>query len=146
MSKILTRLLKPFRERESVEDLATIVDDPNAIRVIASWARIEKKWKKPRSRKPRARLELWWYLWKGVTFDRAALASAAKVTEQAAHALLRTCANARVIYPDGTLSEHAKTLIADHVANRMPGKRRGRPPGVRDSSKRKRKPATKKKK
>lgn len=143
MATALTKDLAKFRKLESLEDLATVVDDANAIRLIASWPRIEIAWKKPRTQRPRASAPLWWWLWKGVSFDRAALASAAKVSEQAAHALVRMCASARVIYPDGSVSNDARKLISTHVETRMPGKRRGRPVGAKDAKKRKRKPKVK---
>ena len=139
----LTSLLSGFRKLEKREDLAGVVDDPVGIRFLAAWRRQVPTWKRSRAKQPTEIGLLWLWLWAGVRYDRDALAIAAKVNESTAELYLRSCVSARIVYPDGSISKPAERLIAAHVKNRFPGNRRGRPPGVKDSSKRERKPAAK---
>ena len=135
----IEELLKGYRKLEKREDLAGVVDDPVGIRFLAAWRRQVPSWKKPRAKQPTEIGLLWLWLWSGVRYDREELAIAAKVNESAAELYLRACVSARIVYPDGTISKPATRLIAAHVTNRFPGKRRGRPLGVKDSIKRERK-------
>ncbi|HEU02539.1 hypothetical protein LCGC14_0678550 [marine sediment metagenome] len=139
----LEQLLKGYRRLEKREDLAGVVDDPTGIRFLAAWRRQVPTWKRSRAKQPTEIGLLWVWVWAGVRYDREALAIAAKVNESTAELYLRSCVSARIVYPDGSISKPAERLIAAHVKNRFPGTRRGRPPGVKDSSKRTRTPATK---
>ncbi len=139
----LGQLLAGFRKLEKREDLAGVVDDPVAIRFLAAWQRQVPTWKRSRAKQPTELGLLWVWVWAGVRYDRAALGIAAKINESTAELYLRSCVSARIVYPDGTISTPAKRLIAAHVKNRFPGARRGRPPGVKDSSKRTRAAAPK---
>ncbi len=139
----LEQLLKGFRKLEKREDLAGVVDDPTAIRFLAAWRRQVPTWRRSRAKQPTEIGLLWMWVWSGVRYDREAIANAAKVNESTAELYLRSCVSARIVYPDGSISKPAERLIAAHVKNRFPGTRRGRPPGVKDSSKRERKPAPK---
>ncbi len=139
----LDELLKGYRRLEKREDLAGVVDDPTAIRLLAAWRRQVPTWRMSRATQPTELGLLWIWIWAGVRYDREALAIAAKVNESTAELYLRSCVSARIVYPDGSISKPAERLIAAHVKNRFPGTRRGRPPGVKDSNKRTRTPATK---
>ena len=136
-------LLKGYRRLEKREDLAGVVDDPTGIRFLAAWRRQVPTWKRSRAKQPTEIGLLWMWIWTGVRYDREALGVAAKVNESTAELYLRSCVSARIVYPDGSISKPAARLIAAHVKNRVPGTRRGRPPGVKDASKRTRTPATK---
>lgn len=139
----LEQLLRGFRKLERREDLAGIVDDPTGIRFLAAWCRQAPTWKRPRAKQPTELSLLWAWLWSGVHYDREEIAVAAKVNESTAELYLRSCVSARIVYPDGSISKPAERLIAAHVKNRFPGTRRGRPPGVKDATKRTRTPAAK---
>jgi hypothetical protein len=118
----LLDICEKFRAGEKLEDLATIVGDANAIRLLAAWRNARPAWKKPKRKQPSNPPDLWQWIWDGVHYDREALANAAKLNEQATHKLLHLCANARVIYPDGTISKHAADLVAAHTKTRFPGR------------------------
>lgn len=129
----LDELLAPYRAAESRDDLVIVVDDPVAVRVLACWRRVEIAWRQPQLRRPDSLGALWVWIWRGVRYDRAALAVAAGVGEDSAGRYAHALQTARLIYPDATITKHAATLVADHVRTRHPGKRAGRAPGQRDT-------------
>lgn len=118
MSQALAKLLAPFRKSESADQLATILDSSEAVRVLAAWSGTRKKWKKPAGKMPKSPDLRWDWLWTGVSMDLEALAVSTRLSERGAHATLRALVNARLVYPDGTLAEPASRLIRDYVARR----------------------------
>ena len=137
----LGQLLEEFRAVE-IEDDLVVVDDPEAIRLLAAWRKSTPVWRKPLARMPQEPVALWAWLWDGVYYDREELAVVSKLNEQTASQLLRVCAHARLAYPDGTISKHAAKLIKTQTQQRYPGKKTGRPFGAKDTVKRTYKKAT----
>lgn len=134
--KRLEGLLKPYRAEERKAHLATMIDDTDAIRVLAAWGSCRSDWK-PEGATPRDEGERWRWLWSCVWFDREELAARSKLSETQVERLLRVCVGARVAYPDGNISKYARILVEDFVRARSPGHQRGRPKGTKDKVKRK---------
>jgi hypothetical protein len=126
----LKKLLAPMRKQEGKAQLCSIVDDHNAIRLLDAFANAESAWR-PRSRpkQPTEQGALWFWLWRFFLIDLDALAASARLTPEEATKLLRVLIAARLVYPDGTITRPAKTLIADFVRTRYPGRATGRPKG-----------------
>lgn len=130
MSVDLQKLLAPLRKRESKEHLCAVVDDHDAIRLLDAFANAETAWKPRRgARVPKDPDALWGWLWGFVLLDLQAIAASAKLSQKTAATLLRVCIAARLVYPDGTITKPARTLIADYVRSRYPGRATGRPKG-----------------
>lgn len=125
MSKALAKLLEPFRSKENPAQLATVIDSPDAIRVIAAWTATRRAWKKAKGKPPKTLELLWSWLWRGVAFDRDTLAETSRLASDQAHYVLRALVAARIVYPDGTITQYAEELIDGYVEKRM--KQHGRP-------------------
>lgn len=119
MSAILASHLEAFKESESSAQLATVVDSPEAIKVIQAWTATRKTWKKAAGKAPVALELLWSWLWRGVKFDREALAEQARIAVDQSHYVLRALVAAKLVYPDGTITKAASELVDAYVGKRM---------------------------
>ena len=120
-----------MRKREGKAQLCSIVDDHNAIRLLDAFANAETAWRpRGRAKPPKEQGALWFWFWRFFLIDLEALAASAKLTTEEATKLLRVLIAARLVYPDGTITKPGKTLIADFVSTRYPGKAQGRPKGA----------------
>ena len=120
MTKALQSLLAPQRKLEAVDQLATVIDSPEAIRILASWPRLRRRtWKKVGGKPPADLGMRWEWLWRGVKLDPDSLARAARLAPDQSMAILRVLVAARVIYPDGTISKHAADLVGSYVERRL---------------------------
>ena len=119
MSKELQKLLAPQRKAEEAAQLATVIDSPEAIRVLAAWPAARKAWKKPGGKAPTDLAKRWSWLWRGVSIDQQSLARTARLAADQSMAMLRVLVAARVVYPDGSISREAKELVGAYVAKRL---------------------------
>lgn len=119
MTKALQALLAAQRKREEAGQLATVIDSPEAIRVLAAWPATRKTWKKAAGKPPANPRARWEWLWRGVKLDPDSLARTARLAADQALAMLRVLQAARVVYPDGTISKHAHELVAGYVDKRL---------------------------
>ena len=138
MSRLLAKLLKPYKASEDEYKVAMILDSPEAIRVMAAWPGIRKKWAKYGGKMPADKALAWQWIWRCLTYDLEALALATRLSQRAAVSTLRVLVAAHAIYPDGTLSEAASKILDGYVQRRIaakPGAPRGggRPKGAKDA-------------
>jgi len=119
--------LQPFRDLESLEDLAPAVDDPASIRLLASWPRIRVEWRPGKGKAPESSAERWTWLWSEVRLDVEQLGVATRLPRTTLDLCLRCAVEARLIYPDGSVHAHARRLVAAFTATRLPGRKQGRP-------------------
>lgn len=129
----LAKLLAPFRKGERLEDTAGFVDQPVGVQMLAAWPRVGMTWDKPEGRAPGAAdsAERWGWIWSGFAYDRSAMARFAGTDEGAVKSWVLKAVEARLVYPDGTLSGPAAKLVSGYIERRQPG-RPGRPKGVVD--------------
>ena len=123
----LAELLRAFRDVEAQDQLAAVVDDRDAIRVLAAWRSVRWEWDAPSKRSPWDLGELWIWLWTGGRFDLEAIAAAVGSSLGIVEAALAVLVNARAVYPDGTISAHAQLLVEAHVSKCYPRRAVGRP-------------------
>lgn len=119
MNQALASHLQIFKQSESSAQLATVVDSPEAIKVIQAWTATRKTWKKSAGKAPATTELLWAWLWRGVKFDREALAEQARIAVDQSHYVLRALVAAKLVYPDGTITEAASKLVDAYVGKRM---------------------------
>lgn len=115
----LSSLLEGYKRREDAAGLATIIDSPEAIRVLSAWPTIRVKWQKASGHKAKDLKLRWPWLWRGVSFDIDDLARAARLGIDQAYSLLRVLVAARAVYPDGTISGPASELVTAYVEKRL---------------------------
>ena len=132
--KSLTSHLAPFREAEKRDQLAGVVDDREAIRVLAAWRLVRWTWHKPRGKAPTEINELWYWLWAGGKFDLEALSAAAGHSRGVVERSLAVLVNARIVYPDGSISVEAARLVEAHTNQRYPVRSVGRPKGSKNKT------------
>ena len=119
MTKALQALIAPQRKLEDAAQLATVIDSPEAIRVLAAWPATRKAWKKAAGKAPASSGPRWEWLWRGAKIDHDSLARTARLAADQAMAMLRVLVAARVVYPDGTISKHAAQLVGSYVEKRL---------------------------
>jgi|GEM_PF-5890362 len=127
----LRSLLAPYRAQERRRQLAVVVGDEDAIRLLQSWTMVEVCWK-PHARSV-PKYGRWSWLWRNVWYERDRLHDLAGVTAKRGRELLDRLITAQLVYPDGTITADAAELVEDHVDHRFPSRQRGRPKGSKDS-------------
>ncbi len=115
----LSKMLAPFRKLEKPEQLATVIDSAEAVRVLGSWPSTVKKWTKSKGRAPRSSARLWEWLWAGVEYDRSGLGSRARLSNARAHSMLSVLMSARLVYPDGTIAKPAQEFVDAYIARKL---------------------------
>lgn len=134
--KRLDKLVAEFQGQEERSQVATIVDNRDAIGILGAWCAIEKDWR-PAGKMPRDGLGKWRWLWSCAYYNQEELAALSGLDEKQAARTLRVCVGMRLIYPNGEISTHAQELLEAHGRAKAPGPARGRPPGSKDKKKRK---------
>src|SRR6185312_9410225 len=109
MAFVIEDVLAPFRALEANEHAIPVLDDDNAMRVLAAWTQTENTWEPPEGAKaPPARAGKMESLWRWVVsgWDVEALVQkvsrAAGVPVDIAHRKLEMLIGNRLIYPDGS--------------------------------------------
>ena len=133
----LAKFLAPYRKAEKRAQVATIADNSEVLKVLATWPACRRDWR-PEGRAPKDAFERWRWLWSCVWLDVEELAAFSDLGELQAERVLRVCYGLRIAYPDGTISKPAQTLLESHGKARDPGTAtRGRPKGSKDKKPRK---------
>ena len=122
MTKQLDDLLSGHRDAEDDRDSQIVIGDDEATRVLAAWSRISTKWKKPSGKPPADEHQRWLWLWMGASYDLQQLTQATRLTERQAVSALRACVLARLVYPDGTISDPATKAVDARKGKRKPGR------------------------
>ena len=99
-----------------------LVDDPDAQKVCAAYAAMEP----PRVKRIRRNLgddpaRRWRRLWSRVEVDLVELTLNAGLPWSTTQAKFRVLANARMIFPDGTISRWAKGVLGQEIARPAKG-------------------------
>lgn len=131
----LEQLLEPFRDNEREDQLAGVVDNPDAIRTLAAWRSVRWTWTAKKGAEPEDLGERWLWIWQGGRFDLEALSASAGRGQAVVELVLGVLVNARVVYPDGTVTAHAQQLIEAHVKQKYPTRKGGRPLGSKNRPK-----------
>lgn len=122
-------LVETFREagKESLEMLASTLEgdgfDAATLRLLAAWQTTPHEWKQPKAPCPdggNPTPAAWAWLWSGIELDAVALADAANVSQSTARTRMRMLIATRLVFPDGTISDHAKRAMRAAVASRLP--------------------------
>lgn len=118
-------LVRAFKSAARVTDISVLmVDDgfdPILIRVLNAWEKAEHAWKRPRTPPPPniASQEAWKWLTSGWAHDYYAVSVGANITRDQARELVNVLVQARLIYPDGSISEHARKAMTALIASRL---------------------------
>lgn len=123
----LAELLVPFKAEDDPTRIVCLVDDLEAMRVVAVWPNVPMTWKKAKGAQPEERNELWAWLWEGCDVYEPQVAEMAGVGERAVAAKITMLASARLIFPDGTVSNLARGLIQRRVSRELFDRPKPRP-------------------
>jgi hypothetical protein len=126
MGETLADLLNPFRD--SPDDLGptiVIAGDLEAMRLLAVWPAIPLHWRVPKGPRPQDPNTAWDWLWKGIAIGAADLGRRAGLHPYTAVEKFEMLKGARMIFPDGTISQAAARVLEAGVALSLP---RGRAP------------------
>lgn len=104
--------LNPFRavEKNYISSAVFLVDDLEQCRLIAAWKLIPVHWENE-GPKPEGAQRIWEWLWEGCNYDADRLRDVAKVTKQTFERIWLSTVASRLIYPDGTISEVADSIV-----------------------------------
>ncbi len=120
--------LERFRAQESALAVAMIFDDPLARKVLTAWTTFAKvpTWAAPNDKPPEDERALWTWIWlrSWETLDLESFAMAVGTTPELVEQKLHMLINARLLYPDGTISKLAEGAIRMQVVASMPRRKR----------------------
>lgn len=120
----LADLLAPYRAAEAghAEAVYPLVADDRARRVCAAWGQAGAtacSWRCPPGPVPEDLGARWAWIWRAAHVRLAAVARAAGLSDVRAELdLLR---DHRLIYPDGTIHEHARAILQAEIAEALRG-------------------------
>ncbi len=116
--------IEPYRAQESPLAVAMLVDDSSARRVLVAWVTYAQipAWVAPDDVPPDDERKRWHWLWTPVlnALNYEDLGEASGMTAMALKRKLAMLVNARLIYPDGTISKHAEAAIRMKTAAAVP--------------------------
>ncbi len=120
MDSVISRvqeLLKPFKSAENANSLKFVADDQSALAVLAAWLDLPVTLQEPLAfgTAPQHKPNLWKYIWK---FRRIDFRELEKKTGIEDRRLLQEkidlLSTHQLIYPDGSISQAAQSLISSH--------------------------------
>ena len=123
--RVLADLLRPYRKHEQLLGLTVVTGDLTALRVLAAWLTWPTPpWRRARRKQPADERLLWDWIWEPVwnAIDFGDFGLAAGLAPGDAERALRTCLSARLVYPDGEISEGAKALLQAHIQRELPSR------------------------
>jgi hypothetical protein len=116
---VLGELLAPFRADASPERFVCLVDDLEAMRVVALWPSLPKNWRRPRTLMPASDNERWLWIWDGVEFDEWQFAAMVELQLRTLRSKIMLLAAARILFPDGTVPDGARGILHAAVGGRI---------------------------
>lgn len=119
-------LIDAFRALEQPTDIGVLMDDEGfdatTMRVYSAWEKSSHVWNRPATPCPddgRPTTAAWNWLRSGWSIDVGGIAEGAGVARETARELLTVLLRARLIYPDGSSSKHARQALTATVAMRL---------------------------
>ena len=109
----LETLLEPFKaeEEQHVYTASILVDDSAAHKIVAAWTMIPLTWTDPKGDYPDDPRLQWDWVWEGVTIPWQELAKRSGIDLPRVQKLFEPLRANRLIYPDGTATEHALGVL-----------------------------------
>lgn len=98
-----------------------LADSADLRRVAAAWSSPTNRvgWALPDEDEPKDLADRWNWIWSGVSYDPRALATSAMVGRARVGILMDSLRDNMVIYPDGTISEVARGILQQGIAQAM---------------------------
>lgn len=117
MDHILGRLqdiLKPFKSSENSQAVQFIVNDEDAIKILAAWPHLPLVIREPMvmGTIPQHRANIWKYAWRFRKIDYRTLEETTGIDKSVLQDKIQVLVAHQLIYPDGSLSRSAESLVS----------------------------------
>ena len=117
--KKLVEELEQFRKQDTLVSIACLIDDLEAMRVIAVWPFVPLKWQEPDWKMPEEPNARWQWLCDGCHYDDQEFAEMAGMAVNLLDRKMAMLFAARLIFPDGTVREHAQAFVRNRIKKEM---------------------------
>ena len=115
---MIGRLKDPETDKASIQQVYAILGDPCAQKVLSAWGCAVRL--KLTKEKPPADLDaLWAFGWRNCEIDEARLCRATGLSDKIVKEQVARLQDLRLVYPDGTITEPARKLLASIVAREL---------------------------
>ena len=113
----LADYVSEFRLEESnyIHTAVMILDDKDSQKVLAAWSTMPMTWVRPKSAVPESGRERWDWLWRGVKMDFEEYSIRTGIASSRLQKLFGPLKSARLVYPDGSIAEHAMNVLKAEV-------------------------------
>jgi hypothetical protein len=115
--------LDEFKKAAKLEGIILSLYDNHAMRMLAAWLIYPHQWNKPKEKAPLpADREYTKWAWSWITVDVSLLARMADVSAWDSVRIWEMLKMARMVFPDGTIHDRAKTLVVNMARSGLRGK------------------------
>lgn len=114
--------LKKFKadEESVIHTTIMLAGDRDSQKILSTWSMSRIAWKRPKSSPPSSIRELWDWLWSGSQIDWDALSSRTGMSAARLQKLFEPLRVNQLLYPDGTIPEHAMAFLRSEVRKELP--------------------------
>ena len=113
----LSSFLIPFKrdEEKHIYTSSVLVDDTASHRIVSAWTMMPSSWTIPKENPPEDLRELWDWIWSGTVYSWMELSKRSGLDIPRVQRLFEPLRANRLIYPDGTATEHALAVLKSAV-------------------------------
>jgi hypothetical protein len=119
---LLESLLAKFKTEESsfIHTTVMLAGDRDSQKILSTWSMLPLVWRKPHTYQPEDIRDLWDWLWAGVVIDWDVLSQRTGLSPIRVKKLYEPLRANRLMYPDGTLPDHALAVLRAEVMKSLP--------------------------
>ena len=113
VSDRLNALLDLFRKEEDeyVYTASILAGDKVAHKILSVWSTMSLSWTEPKTTPPSEKSALWDWIWTGVDIKLELISERTGIDAYRVRRIFETMRASRLMYPDGTLTEHAASSL-----------------------------------
>jgi hypothetical protein len=134
MTKDPKELLESFREEDELADAHPLLGNRKLSTLVHVWSKARVEWIPPEELEdvPKLLADQWDLLWSYSHWSMEEISVVSNLTLTETGELLLRARTLRLIYPDGSVSPHARDILGLKVSQEMKRlySKRGRPPKV----------------
>jgi len=135
MTKDPKEILESFRDEDELADAHPLLGNRKLSSLVHIWSKARVEWNPPKEIEdvPVIPADRWELLWSFSNWSMEELSVTSNLTLTETGEIFLRARTLRLIYPDGTVSNHARIVLGIRVSQEMKKleKKRGRPPKVK---------------